>query len=120
MFGGLLEIYGILKRRQVMREAGFINMTVASLAGLIAAATGLIAAYRNGFPSKGTLLIHPILGITAAIGMAVAAYVGYRAARTGRKRTSRFYVALVLFTLIVVMAAGWFGGEFVYSDLMGM
>ena len=120
VFGGLLEIYGQAKRRQFVREAGFLNMAAASVAGLVAVLTGVIASYRNGFPFKGTLLIHLILGITAAVGMAAAAYVGYRASGKGRARSSHLYWALLGLALVAVMSAAFFGGEFVYSDLLGM
>ncbi len=120
IFGATLEILGLLKRRPNLSEAGFMNMTIGSMAGVAAAATGLVAAYRNGFPWKGTLLIHLILGLTAALGMATTACLGYRASRFRRERYSRVYLALVVISLLLVIAAGFFGGEFVYTELMGM
>jgi len=40
--------------------------------------------------------------------------------RADRERSSKFYWALVVAALLAVLAAAYFGGEFVYGDLMGM
>jgi uncharacterized membrane protein len=115
IFGGLVELVGILRLKQSLREAGFLDMAAGNLAALAAVATGLTAVYRNGFPLRGVLLAHMALASSATVAMTVTTVIGLAAARSGRPRESRLYLIGLLLALMLVSAAGYFGGVFVYD-----
>ena len=115
LFGGFLEAWGMWKRRLALREAGFVCLSGASVTSFAAIATGLTAMYRNGFALRGMVLTHLVLALSASLGMALTALLGWSAVRAGRPRDSRVYWVVLFISLALVGLAGHWGGLLVYG-----
>ncbi len=116
LFGGICEVLGAWKRRPLLRAAGALNMTAASITALGAVATGFLAMWREGFPLSGTTLIHLCLAVAATASMGATALLGWSFIHLHRERTSRIYWFLLTVSLLLIGLVGHFGGELVYGS----
>lgn len=110
LFGAALEFFGWRKKHEVMRQAGWWAVLFGTLSTLLAVPTGLMVFLRSGFEWQGTALIHFILAVSATLVMAGTVIWRRKAAHE-----SYAYFALLLLAVLLVGAAGHFGGQLVYG-----
>lgn len=111
IFGALLEVFGWVKGRDSIRQAGFWNMAAGALSTLVAIPTGLIIFYRSDYTWQGKVLIH-----VAAAAAATLLMFGVVIWRRKKPLTSPAYAVLLALSVIAVGAAGHFGGQLIYGQ----
>ena len=111
LLGFLLEVVGIWKRDEKLRDAAFWNLLAAAASLAVVIPTGLIASFRLGLQlSLGKpVFTHFLVASSASIGIIASAIWQKRARPSGAG-----YWALLFITAALVSAAGYFGGELVY------
>jgi uncharacterized membrane protein len=112
LFGVLLEVLGMRKKNEALRQAAFWNLAGGALTGLASVPTGFIAALRIPYElTPGTPVFnHLIGGVLATILMVIV--VAWR--RKSAPETGAYLTTLLLAAALVV-AAGHYGGALVYG-----
>lgn len=111
LFGAMLDVLGIFRRNEGLRQAGLINIGAGAISTLLVIPTGLIACFRLGYeltPGK-PVFTHFALAVSATLLM-----IGVVVWRKKSEPVSLTYVALIALTAAILSAAGHFGGNLVY------
>lgn len=112
LFGGVLDLFGLWRRRADVRKAAIWNMTAGAIATALAIPTGFFAASFSGYTLEaGSAVVNHLL---FAIGATVL-MTGLVAWRARREPEGLGYVLLLLLTAALVGWAGHLGGGLVYS-----
>ena len=119
-----LDLLGLIFRSQRIRAAAFPVLALATLAAIVGVATGHLAEYQLKVKSDEIIRligIHETLA-TAALGAIVVALI-FRSLAEYRKNIEGIlgqiaFIAMLVAT-ILVGAAGYFGGEMVFSKGAG-
>ncbi|MBX3095792.1 MAG: DUF2231 domain-containing protein [Fimbriimonadaceae bacterium] len=111
MVGVVVDVIGRFKRNEIMREVGWWNMVIGTIAGLLAIISGLVARTFIGYDwGEPTFFLHFVLAVASMLLMLVS--VGLR---KSAHKDSLVYVLTAVVGAILVGAAGHFGSVLVYG-----
>lgn len=112
----LVEVLGIIRRRQVLRSAARIMLVVGALGALVAAPLGWFAGGFYLWDRNLILTAHRYLGMAIVIAAPLLAWAGLRRFHEDRAGDKIFVALLGLLTLAVVFQ-GFLGGTFMHGGL---
>ena len=98
--------------RSALSAAAYINLSLAALSVLPAAATGLVAWQWDleGRRLKGILLLHLLAGLSSLLVILAVWWMHRRSHRNPAQSTSKFLVALEILGAVIIGLTGHLGG----------
>jgi uncharacterized membrane protein len=108
----LFDALAVWKKNAILATAAYYNFTVAAIASVPAAATGLLAwqLLFDGKTPRGNLLLHMVLGLTSVLMMWLVWTVQYRARQKPRTNLWEARLGFELAGVLLVALTGHVGG----------
>jgi len=110
--GVIFDVAAAWTRRAEFSAVAYWNLTVAALAAIPSALTGLLAWQfeLEGRTLKGILLLHLLLGCTSVLVIIAVWYTHFRQRQRGEASASRYRWPLELAGVLVITLTGYLGG----------
>src|SRR5256885_2708308 len=110
--GVALDVLGSFARRKELAAAAYINLSLAALSVLPAAATGVLAWQweLEGRRLKGVLLLHLLAGLSSLLLILAVWWMHRRARRNPEQPNPKLLVPLEILGVVVVGLTGHLGG----------
>jgi uncharacterized membrane protein len=107
-----LDLLATWRKNCGFASAAYYNLTLAAIAALPAAATGLLAwqLQFGGRAPRGNLRLHLILALSSVVAMWIVWALQFRAQRTLDSEWGRARLTFELATVILVALTGHVGG----------
>ncbi|MEK6476345.1 c-type cytochrome domain-containing protein [Catalinimonas sp. 4WD22] len=111
----VLEILSRFKRFEAYKPAVGFVLFLGAISAVVAAALGLMLAQGGGYGEE-LLSLHQWLGIAAAVTAIVAFLLNWQASKQASPGLDKAYVSVLSVMVVVLMAAGHYGGSLTHGS----
>lgn len=111
----VLEILSRFKRFEAYKPAVGFVLFLGAISAVIAAALGLMLAQGGGYGEE-LLSLHQWLGIAAAVTAIVSWLLNWQAGKQASPGLDKAYVSVLSVMVVVLMAAGHYGGSLTHGS----